>query len=107
MYYRLRVTKTSRGMSHRQEDYSIFDREIKDFKTLEEVKKHLQETYGQVKKEKIYIDTKDGQTKQTGWIYCFKNSDSSHNPVEKWYQQDWTEISKVEEEIILVQGFKI
>ena len=102
MYYKLRMTKTARNFSNKQEEYRIFDRETKDFETLEVAKKYLQETYGQVKRVKMYIDTKDGQTKQTGWIYCFKNSDISHVPVQKWLQKDWIDFSKVEEERILL-----
>jgi len=102
MYYRLRVTKTARGFSNRQEDYRVFDRETKDFETLEEARNYLQETYGQVKRVKMYIDTKEGLSKHVGWIYCFKNSDISHVPVEKWLEQDWADVSKVKEERVLI-----
>ena len=49
----------------------------------------------------MYCDDKDGNTRQTGWIYCFKNQDVSHNS-EWWYQQDWISITEVSEKEIII-----
>lgn len=101
MYYRIRILRTSKRISSKQEDYQTFDDETKDFETLEQVKSFLQENYGKVKKVKMYVETKDRNGEHIGWIYCFVNSDVSHN-TKRWYQQDWVEVSEVTEKRIVV-----
>jgi hypothetical protein len=93
-YYKLSIIKTSKPMGNSQESYRSFDDEVLYFDTLDEIKTYLSETYGKCKRIKSYVDTKNG-AKQAGWIYCFKNSDYSHAPIESWYQQDWTDIFEI------------
>lgn len=103
MYYKVRIDKTAKDMGSKEgvEGYHIFDQEIKNFKTLDEIRVYLDEQYGKCKKVKMYIDTKKGESKQKGWIYCFRNSDVSHNS-KPWYQQDWVSVSEIQEKEILV-----
>jgi len=85
---RVEIEKTGKGYG-KNEGYHMFDRETKTFKDMLEVKKFLKETYGKCKRVPSYVDTKDGEVKKVGYVYCFKNADLSHYPVEKWLQQDW------------------
>lgn len=97
-YIKVFINKTSKGFGSK-EGYCTFDNETKTFATIKEAKDWLKETYGSVKRVKMYQDRKDGTTYQAGWIYCFKNKDWSHNS-ESWLQQDWVEITDVKETII-------
>jgi hypothetical protein len=101
MYYKVRTIYTSRNISNKQEQYSAFDNTNHHFKTLEEVKAYLSEHYGKSKRVKMYCNTKDGKQKHIGYIYGFKNKDWSHNSP-AWYQQDWVEITQVEEKRMLI-----
>jgi hypothetical protein len=83
-------------------DWQTFDHDSHSFATREEVNQFLADEYGKCKRSKMYRDGKDGKPIQVGYIYHFKNNDISHLPVEKWYQQDWVEITEVGEETILV-----
>lgn len=99
MYYKIIINKTSKPLNSK-ENFTCFDNEEIKFKTLKEVKEFLKENYQGKKKQKMFIDTKDGETKQAGYIYTFRNQDFSHMS-EKWTQQDWVEVREVEEKTIL------
>lgn len=108
-YYEVYITMTAKPMGRPKSeagysdgDYHVFARDTKKFKTLEEVKAWLKDHYGNSKRVKMYQDTEDG-AQHTGYIYCFIGSDYSHSPVDKWYQQDWVEISEVTSRIMLVR----
>ncbi len=88
------ITKTGKEYG-KSKDYRIFDNDRKVFVSLKDAKQWLKENYGNCKKQKMFIDLKSGETKQSGYIYSFHNSDLSHSPVEKWLQQDWVEIREV------------
>ena len=98
MYYKINVTCTGKVG---KEDYSTFDNISKLFKTSEEVKNWLKGQYGECKKVPMYRDKK-GQSVKVGYIYCFKNADWSHSPVQHWYQQDWVEVLEVQEKTVVV-----
>ena len=100
--YKLNIVRTSKVMGNKKENYyTQFDSENLDFKTLEDVKSELEERYGNCKRIYSYIDDKEGNAKKSGYIYCFKNKDWSHNS-EWWYQQDWVNISiNTSEDILL------
>jgi len=99
-YYKVSVVCT--GRSYRKDDeYSIFDHFSKTFETLIEVKKYLVKRYGQCKKQKMYRDNPNGEAYHAGWLYCFNSSDISHVPVNKWRQQDWVEVTRVNEILVL------
>ena len=100
MYYRMRITKTAKKKGSK-ESMSTFDNETKDFQTLKGLKEYLKDTYGKCKKQKMYVDTKQGETKHIGYIYCFI---TTYYPdyKSKYVQNDWVDISGVEENTILV-----
>ena len=50
---------------------------------MTETKAYLREQYGKCKKQKMYVDTKTGETKHIGYIYCFKNK------YDKILEQHW------------------
>lgn len=100
MYYKVRITKTSKNVGSK-EDYQGFDQEIQDFKTLKEVKEFLDSRYKKCKKIKMYRDSKNGESHQAGWIYCFKDRDISHASG-WWLEQDWMEVSEIAEKIVIV-----
>lgn len=91
--YEVIITMTGKPMGRTDANYSIFDEEIKRFKTKEEVKAFLQERYNKVKKVPMYQDTANGETIKTGVIYCYKNKDWSHDS-KPWYQQDWVTVNE-------------
>ncbi len=99
-YYKINVTCTGKPMGRTEEDYSCFDTFNKVFKTLELLKDWLKEQYGKCKRVKMYVDEENNKTSCTGYIFCFRNGDISHIPVQKWYQQDWVEISHIVENTI-------
>ena len=93
-FYRVIVNKTAKT-PYKKEDYQMFDSEKKEFETLDEVKEYLSQYKG-LKREKMYIDTKNGTSKHVGCIYTFRNSDISHNS-EEWLERDWVEVQEVDE----------
>jgi hypothetical protein len=95
MYYKITITETGKEFNPKAE-FETFNRDIETFKTKEDAIAFIKEKYQGHKKQKMYIDGTDGQTKQIGWIFGFVNSDISHNS-RKWIQQDWVEITEVTE----------
>jgi len=100
-YFEVLITKTSKAIGSR-EGYQIFDNQTETFKTINEIKEWLKETYKNCKRVKMYQDNKNNESRQTGWIYCFKNADWSHSPVENWWQQDWIEVREIKAKNILI-----
>jgi hypothetical protein len=86
----IRIEITETGRNSLKGESSTFNREVKTVATVEEVKAYLIDRYGKMPKgkNKIYIDTQDGETIETGFTYSFWNQDVSHNSP-KWYQTDW------------------
>ena|SRR5258708_35617139 len=104
-YYEVLTTNTAKPIGRTDESYTIFDVQKKQFASLPEVSKYLAETYGDCKRQTMFIDTKQGIAKQAGWVYCFKNNDISHNS-KPWYQQDWVEVREIKAKTILVGASK-
>lgn len=98
-YYELSITQTGKPKGRTKEDYATFNIESKTFRTEEEARQYLKDTYGDCKKQAMYQDTKEG-AEQIGWVYHFNNEDISHVPVEKWYQLDWVTITHVKGEYV-------
>lgn len=94
--YKILTTETGKptGASGNEENYEIFNRKESACSTLDEVKTELEDKYGKCKKVFIYQDDEKGNAIKTGRIYCFKNSDVSHNS-KPWYQQDWVEVKEI------------
>lgn len=99
-YFKVIIDHSSKAMFSK-EPYRIFDRETKVFETLEQVKTFLANEYPKCKKEKMYIDDKQGNSHHIGWIYSFKNRDISHNS-ETWLQQDWVNVNEIESKRIVL-----
>lgn len=95
MHYQIQITKT--GKSYRaQDEYHIFDTETVNRDSIIDVQNYLIEHYGLCKRTKMYRDNPIGEPIHCGWIYCFNNADMSHNPVEKWRQQDWVIVVRLD-----------
>jgi len=92
-YYVINIDETAKPVGNSQEGFSIFNQYQESFKTLQEAKDYLKEKYQGHKKQKMFCDDKEGNAKQIGWIYSFKNSDISHDS-KPWYQQDWVSITE-------------
>lgn len=95
----LQIVETGKGYSSK-ERYKSFNEFSKCFQNMTSADDYLKERYGKCKKQKMYVDTKEGQNKHVGYIFCFKNSDISHFPVDKWLQQDWVSFYKCEEIVL-------
>lgn len=93
LYYRVTVTMTAKPIGKASGAYTVFDHATYCYQTIEQAQKHLAQHYGTCKRVKMYV----GEGKHVGYIYCFKNSDVSHNST-PWFQQDWVEVAKVHEE---------
>ncbi len=99
MYYRIDINCTGKTG---KEDWSTFDNISKVFDSIEKVKNWLKEQYKNCKKIPIYRDRTKNEPVKVGHIFCFKNADWSHSPVQKWYQRDWVEVREVNEKTVLV-----
>ena len=74
--------------------WTCFDRGKMVCGTLKQAKDFIKEEYSHVKKKHpCYIDTKDGETKRIGTIYCFKEKDDYGKTL---YRQDWVSYKGVE-----------
>lgn len=104
-YYKLNITCTGKPRRNsKYEEYQTFDRFQKSCKTIAEIKEVFIERYGEMPstKKKVYQELKDGTSQEIGFTHSFENADYSHAPIEKWYQTDWIEITKVTEEYVLL-----
>lgn len=100
-YFKVIINETAKPLGNNNEGYSIFNTTTKLFNSITGAKEWLKDRYSKVKKEKVYRDDKNNNSYQAGWIYCFKNADWSHSPVERWWQKDWVEITEVREKIVI------
>lgn len=89
----LLITKTGNGYNPK-DGYTLFDCQIENFKTIPDADAWIKETYGKVKRSKMFVDV-DEKSKHCGYVIGFRNADLSHYPVEKWLQQDWVEFREV------------
>lgn len=88
----LKITMTGKNKS--RDEYSMIDVERENFSDLPAAKKYLKDRYGKCIRKPIYRDTIKGAAK-CGYVFCFRNADLSHSPVERWLQQDWVEFLQV------------
>lgn len=81
------------------ERYTSYDEDVKKFKTLDEAKEYISNQYYKpCKKEKMYVDDKNGQPVQSGYIYCYTVPKAYYNYNEPAYHaQDWVSIEYVTE----------
>lgn len=89
-----------------KDDFSVFNQDRRTFASLDEVKKYLNEQYGDKTKEKIYRDGNDGEAVHVGYIYRlgivrdYSHAESDDN--KPWYQQDWVEVSEIKATPIVI-----
>ena len=102
-YYKVTIHMTGKPMGRTQEDYSTFDVQTLELDSVEAVKQELKDRYGNCKRVNMYQDAEDGQPELVGYIYCFKNADYSHYPVQHWYQQDWVSVHLMNGKRVLVK----
>lgn len=95
-YFELCIDETGRNTP--KEEAHRFNTIIEHFDDLEKVKEYLIDRYDKIPngRKKVFVDTKDGETKIVGFLHSFWNQDYSHNS-KKWFQTDWICIGKVEE----------
>ena len=89
----LSITFTGKSYSPK-DNWRVLGHERHTFADMAEAKKFLQNRYGTCKRVPMYHDLKSG-TKQTGWVFGYRNADWSHAPVEKWLSQDWCELFEI------------
>ena len=101
MYYKLQIDET--GRNSLKEQPSLFNTIVKKFRELSEVKNYLAERYDKIPKgkNKIYQDTKQGESLEIGFTHSFWNQDISHNS-KSWFQTDWISIFEVNEKPVLL-----
>lgn len=100
-YYEVKVTKTSKPLGNTNSSYRIFDEQRLVFASIGDVNKWVEETYGNCKRVKMYRDLPNGDSQQVGRVYCFKNADWSHTPIEQWWQQDWVTVNQIKSTPVL------
>ncbi len=104
MYYKLIIDETGADSPKNSLEHSTRFNVIEEsFYSLDDLKEYLVDRYGKMpsKKRKIYIDTKDGVSKEVGFLHSFWNKDISHDS-KNWYQTDWICITSVEETPVLL-----
>ena len=95
-YYEVVIHETCAQLF--RDNFTTFNREVKSFKTIEEVKAYLDKRYPQgTKRVKMFVDipgmaisgiqTHAG-AEHVGYIYQFRNS-------EQWNQHDWVEVREL------------
>lgn len=96
-YLKIEITETARDNLN-DEPHRYSDRITEVFKSMDELKDFLVDRYGRGTRgrNKIYRDTKTGESQEIGFLYSFWNKDYSHNS-KSWYQTDWIEIMDISE----------
>jgi hypothetical protein len=91
---KMHITET--GRNNLKEEPQTFNIENKFFNSSDEIKEHLVERYGKLPKmkNKVFVDTKSGETICVGFIHSFWNQGCSHNSP-RWYQTDWITFEEV------------
>lgn len=98
-YYEIHITQT-RKTYRPDDDYRIFDQYDLVATSIDEVRDHLRELYGDCKRLPMYQDSQSGETNQVGWIYCFNNEWAKDGVVRRFRQQDWVQVMKVLGEVV-------
>ncbi len=99
-YFEIEITQTAKPAGKTNDTYRIWNEEQKKFQTLQEVKKYLQERYGNCKRQKIYQDTCAG-AKHMGYVYCYKDRFYEDGGV-LLFCQDWIEVAEVRHRVLIV-----
>lgn len=100
MYYKIRIHET--GRNSLKEEPVTLNVEVKEVRTLEEVKSYLTDRYGKIPKRTPTNTTyQEPNATPIGFVYSYWNKDYSHN-TKSWYQTDWVEVTMVVEKPILL-----
>lgn len=97
---------TSKPYRGSREPYTIFHSETLKFSIIQEAKAYLKEYYGAKRPLIMYKDSNNPhKPHKVGYVYSFPNEDISHPYTDdgkpnRWYQQDWCELSEVTERSI-------
>lgn len=83
-------TRTAKPLFSPQEAWYTWDRDRKEFDTLEELRAFLKEEYPDCKRVRSFRDTDTGAI-QSGWIYCYNTPKCSYDDQPK-NNQDWIEV---------------
>lgn len=94
-YIEVYITKQSKRAGN-QNNYYTYDKETKQFKTMEECKKWLKEEYGTSQRKVMYRDDKEGNAVKVGYVIGFKNYDYEDGKKYTTYESHWIEIVEVE-----------
>lgn len=94
-YVKLSIIESGKDIGSKEE-YQAFNQFVKTFDSAKEASEWLREIYGNHKKEKMYIDDKNGNAHHIGFTFGFRNKDISHNS-NWWLQRDWIEIRRITE----------
>lgn len=99
-YYEVKTTSTTEETRNDQRLTTVFQETRKAYTTLEDVYKALHETYTDAHITLFYRDTPEGAGRPAGLVYVFENADYSNNPIERWEQTDWVEVTEINETIV-------
>ena len=94
-FYSVRITETTANLF--SSTYRFSNQESFNFKDLKSAIDFIKERYESRRREKMYIDGKDGEAIHVGWVYKYRNADLSHYPAEHWNQCDWVEVMEIKE----------
>ena len=101
-YYEVLVDLTGKTIGGK-DGFTKYDTIKEYFKTLQEAKQYIKNTYGSKRRVKMYIDDKDGKAKHIGYIYTMGiNQDISHIS-NKWYEQHWVSVKEVKKTTIIIK----
>jgi hypothetical protein len=97
--YEIEIMET--GRNHLRDKPCLFNTLREEFASLEKVRGFFLDRYGRIpnRRNKVYVDTKDGETKEVGFTYSYWNRDISHNS-KHWYQTDWVTVFGIDREPI-------
>ena len=104
MHYKVTITSTGKPVRGSTDDFRVFNTQTYLFLTKDLVLGWLEETYSQKsrrRRRRIFRERSESM-EHVGFIYKFRNSDCSHSPGEEWIQEDWVEIVRVEDEVVIL-----
>lgn len=99
-YYQVRTTCTTEETRNNPRLTTVFQESTKAYSTLEDVYRALHDAYKDARITLTYRENNVSPAKPSGLAYTFKNADWSHNPVQRWTQVDWVEVTEINETIV-------
>ena len=92
-YFRLTIEERM-SKYVKQENFQLYETGLKNFKTIGDVRKYLEENYISKTRQPIYRDDEKGKQERIGTIYSSKHKNEGGT----YYLQDWVTIEEVDEE---------